>query len=392
VGTCTIRASQAGNATYAAAPNVDQSFQVTSGAQTDTVWVEDALPAGATPAADGGDSWNWIGGNPSPYSGALAHQSALVAGAEHQHYFYNAAATLSVAVGESLFSYVYLDAANPPSEVMLQWNDGSWEHRAYWGANLVPWGADATVARHYMGALPAAGQWVRLEVAASVVGLEGSTLNGMAFTLYGGRATWDRAGKSSAGSLQSQTISFGALGNQTLGSAPFTVSATASSALLVSFSSLTSAVCTVSGNTVTLVAVGTCTIRASQAGNATYAAAPNVDRSFQVTSGLISQTITFGPLNNVVIGTAPFVLTATASSALTVTLSSLTTTKCTVSGNTVTLVAVGTCTIRAAQAGDATYAAAPNVDQSFTITSALTIQYMYDAAGNLVGVQRNGSP
>jgi RHS repeat-associated protein len=47
-----------------------------------------------------------------------------------------------------------------------------------------------------MGGLPAAGQWVRLEVPASLVGLEGKTLNGMAFTLYGGRATWDCAGKS----------------------------------------------------------------------------------------------------------------------------------------------------------------------------------------------------
>jgi hypothetical protein len=27
------------------------------------------------------------------------------------------------------------------------------------------------------------------------VGLEGRTLNGMAFSLYGGRATWDYAGK-----------------------------------------------------------------------------------------------------------------------------------------------------------------------------------------------------
>ncbi|MBA2341545.1 MAG: hypothetical protein H0V88_14255, partial [Pyrinomonadaceae bacterium] len=42
---------------------------------------------------------------------------------------------------------------------------------------------------------PAAGQWVRLEVAANLVGLEGKTLNGMAFTLFGGRATWDAAGK-----------------------------------------------------------------------------------------------------------------------------------------------------------------------------------------------------
>jgi hypothetical protein len=48
-----------------------------------------------------------------------------------------------------------------------------------------------------MGAIPAAGQWVRLEVPASQVGLEGRTIKGMAFSLYGGRATWDEAGKSS---------------------------------------------------------------------------------------------------------------------------------------------------------------------------------------------------
>jgi hypothetical protein len=41
-------------------------------------------------------------------------------------------------------------------------------------------------------------------------------------------------------------------------------------------------VCTVSGTTVTLLTVGTCTIVASQAGNATYAAAPSVSRSFTV--------------------------------------------------------------------------------------------------------------
>lgn len=37
---------------------------------------------------------------------------------------------------------------------------------------------------------------MRLEVPASLVGLEGQTVSGMAFTLYNGRATWDRAGKS----------------------------------------------------------------------------------------------------------------------------------------------------------------------------------------------------
>jgi hypothetical protein len=70
-----------------------------------------------------------------------------------------------------------------------------------------------------------------------------------------------------------QTIAFAALANQTYGVAPFTVNATASSALPVAFASLTLVTCTVSGGTVMLTAQGTCTIRATQAGDASFAAA-----------------------------------------------------------------------------------------------------------------------
>jgi Protein of unknown function (DUF4038)/Domain of unknown function (DUF5060) len=159
----------------------------------DTVWVWDNLPAGAITGGDS-EGWNWIDSDPTPLADSLAHQSNIVAGM-HQHFFYGATETLTVNTGDTLFADVYIDPLNPPSEVMLQWNDGTWEHRAYWGANQIGFGADGTVSRRYMGALPAAGQWVRLQVPASSVGLEGHTLNGMAYTLFGGRATWDNAGK-----------------------------------------------------------------------------------------------------------------------------------------------------------------------------------------------------
>src|SRR6185369_6890904 len=107
----------------------------------------------------------------------------------HQHYFTQATATITPAVGERLFAYVYIDPTNKPSEIMLQWNSAGWEHRAYWGSNFVAMGTDGSVSRRSMGALPPTGQWVRLEVAASDVGLEGRTVNGMAFTLYGGAAS-----------------------------------------------------------------------------------------------------------------------------------------------------------------------------------------------------------
>jgi len=86
-----------------------------------------------------------------------------------------------------------------------------------------------------------------------------------------------------APTLTAQTITFGALSNQPYSTAPFTVSATASSGLAVTFASTSSTVCTVSGSTVTLVSVGTCTIQATQAGNANYAAATPVSQSFEVT-------------------------------------------------------------------------------------------------------------
>ena len=151
------------------------------------------MPTGAVQVGSV-DAWTWVGSNPTAFSGSKAHQSALASGT-HQHYFYGATATMAVAAGDTLYTYIYLDPANPPSEVMLQWNDGTWEHRAYWGTNLIAWGADGTVSRRFMGPLPPTGQWVRLAVPASAVGLEGRVVNGMAFTLHGGRATWDQAGK-----------------------------------------------------------------------------------------------------------------------------------------------------------------------------------------------------
>jgi hypothetical protein len=97
---------------------------------------------------------------------------------------------------------VYLDPDDAPSEIMLQWNDGSWDHRAYWGDNLIDWGIDGTPSRIRMEPLPESGEWMRLQVPASAVNLEGRTIGGMAFTLWGGRATWDYAGVSAPSPFQ----------------------------------------------------------------------------------------------------------------------------------------------------------------------------------------------
>ena len=172
----------------------------------DTVWVEDSLPTGAIPQGSN-EGWNWTCFNPIPLSGSLAHTSDIVVNDVHQHFFSGATQTLMVNTGDTLVAHVFLDPANPPTQVMLQWNDGTWEHRAYWGASQIGWGVEGTVSRRNMGPLPPTGQWVRLEVPASQVGLEGRILNGMAFTLFNGRATWDHGGKFAAQIPGTQTIS-----------------------------------------------------------------------------------------------------------------------------------------------------------------------------------------
>ncbi|MDO8541530.1 MAG: glycoside hydrolase family 9 protein [Opitutaceae bacterium] len=163
-------------------------------------WVDGAVPAGGGLNASGGDAWTWVTPSPAAPSGHLTHQSniATVDVPEHAHWFTGATATLHVGLGDEMFAWVYLDPRNPPTEVMLTWNDGSEEHRAYWGANSILWGTNNSPGRYYVGALPATGQWLRLSVPASAVGLEGSTVTGMGFALYGGRATWDTAGIATA--------------------------------------------------------------------------------------------------------------------------------------------------------------------------------------------------
>ena len=182
-----------------------------------------------------------------------------------------------------------------------------------------------------------------------------------------------------------QTITFGLLSDQPLGATPQTLNATASSGLAVTFTrSSHLPVCTVTGTVLALVTTGTCSITASQSGDATWAAAPTVTRTFIV---LVNQTITFGGLGTQNLGTAPPALSATASSGLAVTYGSNTTAVCTVAGANVTLVSLGTCSITASQVGDGTFAAATPVTQTFTVAATAPCDINGDGVTNVADVQ-----
>ena len=156
----------------------------------DVVWIEDDAPAGAKKSGP----WRLVGKGKHPvFSGNKSHFEQ--AGGFTQHFFTHAPTPLVIDPTDTLFSYVYLDKKNPPKQIMLQFNDGSWEHRVYWGANKINWGTDKTPSRKYMGKLPKLGEWIRLEVKASEVGFTKKTqLNGWAFSQWGGKVYWDKSG------------------------------------------------------------------------------------------------------------------------------------------------------------------------------------------------------
>ncbi len=166
--------------------------------KVEVVWIDDAVPAGANVRGD----WKFVSSPLPVYSGEKA--STRTATGLSQHFFESAPKPLVIEKGDILFAYVYLDADHPPKEIMLQWNDGSWEHRAYWGENLIGWGQDGKASRYRMGDLPTTNQWVRLEVAAEAVGLKpGAKVHGWAFTQFDGTVYWDKAGIERKGGYRS---------------------------------------------------------------------------------------------------------------------------------------------------------------------------------------------
>ncbi|HEV7281090.1 MAG TPA: PSD1 and planctomycete cytochrome C domain-containing protein [Pirellulaceae bacterium] len=152
------------------------------------VWIDDVVPEG-----DQQGGWTFVSAPQPVFSGEKSHTRKATG--LSQHLVQSAKTPLKIAEGDVFFTYVYLDPADPPKEIMLQFNDGSWEHRAFWGENVIPWGADGQPSRFPKGALPKTGEWVRLEVTAAEVGLSpGAAVNGWAFTQHDGTTYWDKAG------------------------------------------------------------------------------------------------------------------------------------------------------------------------------------------------------
>lgn len=156
------------------------------------IWIEDEGPLAAQ--LQGDSAWEFVTAPEHPVHTGSKSTRREAPGLS-QHFFTGANPTLKIGEGDKLFAYCWIDPANPPKTVMLQFNDGTWSHRAFWGEDLIPFDSGTGENHRPMGALPKSGEWVRLEVDAAHVGLKaGAELNGWAFTQFGGLAYWDTAG------------------------------------------------------------------------------------------------------------------------------------------------------------------------------------------------------
>ncbi|MFI5036642.1 MAG: hypothetical protein ACHQFZ_10615 [Acidimicrobiales bacterium] len=195
---------------------------------------------------------------------------------------------------------------------------------------------------------------------------------------------WGPGSSSTVGTIPNTiTVTSSAPGNATIGGATYTPVATATSGDLVVVTSATSAVCTFISGVVSFVGQGTCTLNFNDSGNGTYAAAPQVQQTFNVGKGTAVITVTSSAPANATIGGPTYVPSATSTSSDTVAITSGTTSVCTIASGIVSFAAAGTCTLNFNDPGNSSYSAATQVQQSFSVTSQTSGSYTGSSNGNL---------
>ena len=376
VGTCVINADQAGDANYNAAPQVQQTFLVSKGAQTisftstppDAATVEGPTYAVTATATSG-----------LPVTFTIDASSLAVCSISSGTVSFLGAGTCVIdadQAGDANF--------NPATTAQQSFTVGKGSQTITFTST--PPGA-ATVAgpTYAVTATSTSGLPVTFTIDASSAAVCAIASGTVSFLGAGtcvidadqaGNANFNpatTAQQSFTVGKGSQTIGFTSIApaNATVSGTTYTVTATATSGLAVAFTinGGSAGVCSITGATVSFLGIGTCVINANQAGDANYNAAPLTQQPFAVAG--IPQTISFStsPPGGATVGGAAYTVVATASSGLTVTFSinALAAGVCSIAGATVSFTSPGTCIIDADQAGNASFAPAPQAEQTFAV-------------------------
>jgi hypothetical protein len=199
------------------------------------------------------------------------------------------------------------------------------------------------------------------------------------------------AGAASAAGTSTNTISPGSAPSAGSARGSFTPSATATSGDKVDISlDSSSSGCSLSDGKVTFTGSGTCVVDFNDAGNSTYAAAPEVHQDVKVYS---SNTISASaaPSSGSTGGSYSPGASATSGDAVVKTTDS-SSTGCTISDGKVTFTGSGTCRVNLNDPGNGAFAAAAQVRQTIKVYSANTIYPSTPpAAGTINGTYSTGA-
>jgi len=159
---------------------------------SEVVWFDDAFPAAANVQSSGGHATTFVTKKDGPvFSGEKALKRTGDSVAQD---FFDTGAKFEIPPNGKFSVQCYIDPANKPKSVMVQFYVGGWNHRAVWGEEgAIPFGKVRTTEHVMIGALPEAGAWQKLEFTADRLGLKpGMKATGFALTQFGGTVYWDR--------------------------------------------------------------------------------------------------------------------------------------------------------------------------------------------------------
>lgn len=180
-----------GKSVIAITPDWESALKLQAQAPaTEHLWLDDKIEFGGTKSG----TWQFVTADQGPVKSGKRSRRQNAKGLV-QHFVVDVDTKVATTKGTKFYSWVFLDPKNPPKAIMLQFNDGDWEHRMVWGSKDIPYGRKPKNWTGYFhaGALPATGEWVRLKVDAAQVGLtEKDTVVGIAFTQFDGLVHWDR--------------------------------------------------------------------------------------------------------------------------------------------------------------------------------------------------------
>jgi hypothetical protein len=284
VGAVTVRATQAGNHQYAAAAPVDQSFTVTAVRAAQSISFT-SLPAKTTldapftltATASSGLPVSYSSGNPAV--AIVSGSSVTLVGEGSTVITARQAGDASFLAAPEVMQSLVVNRGLRPQTI-------NFELPPFGQLGMVPAGATVTLTASAEGGAPFTYEWRKdgtLVPGATTATLTISNFAAADAGAYAARVTNPRGSADSdvaqlkLGSPQAVVP----LAWKSVGDAALSLAASATSGLPVSFT-VVSGPASLSGSALTLTDAGVVTVRATQAGNADFSAAPPVERSFSV--------------------------------------------------------------------------------------------------------------